>query len=79
VKIRWTVLAAGVALAGFIGVSTVQAGEIANRERRQQERIGRGVQSGELTAKETHRLEKEQGKIEADREKAVEDGNLWHP
>jgi len=76
VNARWTVVTASVALAGFIGLSTVQAGEIVNRERRQQERIGQGVQSGELTAKETQRLEKEQGKIEADREKAREDGKM---
>lgn len=34
------------------------------------------MQSGELTAKETQRLEKEQGKIEADREKALADGKM---
>jgi len=76
VKTRWTVVAASVALAGLIGVSPVQAGEVVNRERRQQERIGQGVQSGELTAKETQRLEKEQVKIEADRKQALADGKL---
>jgi biopolymer transport protein ExbB/TolQ len=70
------VVAASVALAGLIGVSPVQAGEVVNRERRQQERIGQGVQSGELTAKETQRLEKEQVKIEADRKQALADGKL---
>lgn len=75
-KTRWTGVAASVALASFISVSTVQAGEIVDRERRQQERIGQGVQSGELTAKETQRLEKQQGKIEADREKALADGKM---
>ena len=75
-KTRWTVVAASVALASFISVSTVQAGEIVDRERRQQERIAQGVQSGELTAKETQRLEKQQGKIEADREKALADGKM---
>lgn len=75
-KTRWTVVAASVALAGLIGVSPVQAGEVVNRERRQQERIGQGVQSGELTAKETQRLEKEQVKIEADRKQALADGKL---
>jgi len=76
VKTRWTVVAASVALAGLIGVSPVQAGEVVNRERRQQERIGQGVQSGELTAKETQRLEKEQVKIEANRKQALADGKL---
>jgi hypothetical protein len=76
VKTRWTVLAASVALIRFIGLPIVEAGEIVDREQRQQERIGQGVQSGELTAKETQRLEKEQAKIEADRQKAREDGKL---
>jgi hypothetical protein len=75
-KMRWTAVAASAVLVGFIGVSSVQAGEIVNREQRQQERIGQGVQSGELTAKETQRLEREQGKIEADRQKALEDGKM---
>jgi hypothetical protein len=73
---RWTTVAASAALLGFLGVPTVQAGEVVDRERQQQERIGQGVQSGELTAKETQRLEKEQGKIEADRQKALADGKM---
>ena len=75
-KVRWTAVAASAVLVGFIGVSSVQAGEIVTREQRQQERIGQGVQSGELTAKETQWLKKEQGKIEADRQQALEDGKM---
>jgi hypothetical protein len=73
---QWTAVAASAVLVGFIGVSSVHAGEIVDRERQQQGRIGQGVQSGELTAKETQRLEKEQAKIEADRQKALEDGKM---
>jgi hypothetical protein len=75
-RTRLTMAAACVALAGFMGVSTVQAGEVVNRERRQQARIGQGVQSGELTARETQRLEREQGRIEADRKQALADGTM---
>jgi hypothetical protein len=74
-KTRWTVAACAL-LAGVIGVATVQAGEIVDRERRQQERIAQGVQSGELTAKETQRLETEQARIENDRKQALADGKM---
>lgn len=36
---------------------------INNREQRQQKRVVRGVKSGELTARETYRLEREQYQI----------------
>lgn len=74
-KTRWTAAACAV-LAGVIGVASVQAGEIVDRERRQQERIAQGVQSGELTARETQRLEKEQARIENDRKHALADGKM---
>ncbi len=72
----WTMAAACVALVGFLGASTVQAGEIVDRERRQQERIGQGVQSGALTARETQQLERQQTKIEAHRKQALADGKM---
>jgi len=75
-KTRWMAGAASAALIGLIGLPIVHAGEIVNREQRQQERIGQGVQSGELTAKETQRLEKEQAKIETDRKQALADGKM---
>jgi hypothetical protein len=37
---------------------------INNRERHQQRRIYNGVRSGELTARETYRLEREEGRID---------------
>lgn len=73
---RWTTAAASAVLAGIIGVATVQAGEVVDRERRQQERIAQGVQSGELTARETQRLEREQARIERDRKLALSDGKM---
>ena len=40
-----------------------RAGEIKERQKHQQERIDEGVKSGELTKKETLKLEAEQAKI----------------
>ncbi len=72
----WTVAAVAVVLLGFTAPQLAEAGTIKQREARQQKRIGQGVKSGELTAKETARLEREQGKIEADRKKALADGKM---
>ncbi len=73
---RLTVAAVAVALLGFTAPHLAEAGVFKNREVRQQKRIEQGVKSGELTARETARLEQEQAKIEADREKALADGTL---
>jgi hypothetical protein len=69
-------VAAAILLLGFTVPYLAEAGEITNREARQQKRIDQGVQSGELTARETARLEREQARIEADRQKALSDGTL---
>jgi hypothetical protein len=71
-----TILAAAIALLGVASLPLAEAGPFTNREARQQTRIGQGVESGQLTATETGRLEREQAKIEADREKAWSDGTL---
>jgi hypothetical protein len=44
------------------------------REARQQQRIGQGVASGQLTPKETARLEAQQGRIETAETRAKSDG-----
>jgi hypothetical protein len=44
------------------------------REANQQNRIGSGVASGQLTPRETARLEKREGKIQSDEAKAKSDG-----
>lgn len=75
-KARLTLVAAAIALFGITSLPLAEAGPIAKREVRQQKRIEQGVKSGELTAKETAKLEREQAKIEADREKAWADGTL---
>jgi hypothetical protein len=75
-KTRLTMAATTFALLGLTVPHLAKAGELKDREARQQERIEQGVNSGQLTGKETARLEKEQGKIEADREKALADGTM---
>jgi hypothetical protein len=51
-------LALGSALAvSLLAAAPAQAGVIHNRQERQQQRIGQGVSSGQLTARETARLE----------------------
>jgi hypothetical protein len=54
------------------------AQEVNKREKRQQARIAQGVKSGQLTAGETHRLEKKEGKInrEIKRDRAANGGKL---
>jgi len=49
---------------------------IKQRQKNQQKRIGQGVRSGELTAKETIRLEKEQKEIQQEKKEAKSDGSV---
>lgn len=46
------------------------------RQVRQQQRIKQGVRSGELTPAETRRLEREQGRIQANKLNAKADGSV---
>ena len=43
--------------------STMQAGEIWDRRENQQDRIAQGVRSGQLTARETGRLENKEANL----------------
>ena len=54
----------------FLGSLMFSQGTVNQRERRQQERIADGVKDGELTPKETRKLEKEQAKIHTAEAKA---------
>lgn len=49
---------------------------INERQKDQQERIGQGVKSGELTAKEAARLERQQRRIQHEKREAKEDGTV---
>lgn len=61
-----------------IAVSSVSAQtatpRVTKRQVQQQARIREGVRSGELTPGETRRLERQQAKIAADKQKAKSDG-----
>ncbi len=58
-------LAAKLALAALLAASTVPAlaAEVDARQNNQQQRIGQGVESGQLTPRETARLENKEAKI----------------
>jgi len=58
--------------------SLAMAAEVDRREARQQERIGQGVQSGQLTPGETSRLERQEGRIDNEiaRDRAANGGKL---
>jgi hypothetical protein len=71
-------IAAGLLLA-FVtvtsaGVAQTKTPRVTKRQERQQERIARGVKSGELTARETKHLEAREIKIQHDKKEARADG-----
>jgi uncharacterized protein YjbJ (UPF0337 family) len=59
--------------------TTAAAGVIYDREQNQRDRIHEGVQSGQLTSKETTRLHAEQRAIRAERARALADGKITRP
>ena len=62
----------------FIGAAALAAmpadARINQRQARQQHRIAHGVASGELTARETYRLERQEGRIAAYEARSRADG-----
>jgi hypothetical protein len=60
----------------FGTVTIAMAGPFTWRESRQQVRIYQGVDSGQITQREFRHLERQQGRIEAYRERAWSDGTL---
>jgi len=65
----------------FIGIASAASAQTATprvtkRQENQQERIGQGVKSGELTAKETEHLEAREAKIQHDKKEAKADGTV---
>jgi signal transduction protein with GAF and PtsI domain len=66
-------------VAGVLGITLVaSAAEVDRREQRQQERIADGVQSGQLTPRETVRLERKEARIDREikRDRAANGGTL---
>lgn len=70
-----TVAGLGV-LTTMLMAAVASAGPVQRREGRQQARIAQGVRSGELTPRETNRLEREQRGVERRREHALADGQI---
>lgn len=69
-----TTFALGVALAAVAPMA--HGATIDERQEYQQERIERGIQSGELNKREAARLQREQNRIQAMENKALADGEL---
>jgi len=63
-------------LAGFAFAGPAADPRIQQREVNQENRIQQGVQSGQLTPRETGRLEAQQAKIKQDEARMKADGNL---
>jgi hypothetical protein len=59
---------------GMVLADTAMAGRVRNRQVNQQKRIHQGIASGELTAWETKRLEKEQWQIQQSKKQVLADG-----
>ncbi len=72
-KVQATVIALTLAFAGSALAQTATPG-IDKQQANQERRIQQGVNSGELNKREANRLEKREGKLEADKQKAKADG-----
>ena len=74
---NFVLLAAAAGILLFTGLSA-SAGEIQHREHRQQQRIARGVQSGQLTPRETTHIERNEARInrEIRHDRAANGGHL---
>ncbi len=69
----------GASLAACVFASSAYAGNAAQpvqRDVNQQERIERGLKSGELSTKEAGRLEKEESRVDRMESKALKDGKM---
>lgn len=64
------------AVSTLLKVDAALAGRVKNRQVRQQKRIHQGVHSGELTKRETVRLNREQRHISRAKKRAWSDGEL---
>jgi len=67
----------------FLGITTAVSAQTATpnvtkRQANQQARIAQGVNSGELTPKETGHLEAREAKIQQDKKAAKADGTVTH-
>ena len=72
----WRVVGIGTLVASFALCDVALAGRVVRRQVRQQRRIHQGIRSGELTCRETRRLEREQIRIQRTKRRAWSDGRL---
>ena len=70
------VVVAAFALPGLSIAQTASTPRVDQRQENQEKRIQQGVQSGELTKKETKHLEKGQAKVQKQENKAMADGTV---
>src|SRR5438093_11318114 len=73
-KFAHTTIAAALGLA-FCAAAFAQAGTV-QRDVNQQQRIEQGLKSGQLTTREAGKLEREEGRVERDQARAMQDGKL---
>jgi hypothetical protein len=66
-------------IAAGLMISGLQAGEIHKRQVRQQKRIGEGVETGQLTPRETVRLERKEAKLNREIRRDRADGGGLSP
>lgn len=71
-----TILAALVAAAALPVAAQTSTPSVDQRQQNQEARIQQGVQSGQLTPKETAQLEKGQAKVQVAEDKAKADGKV---
>ncbi|MEW6690971.1 MAG: hypothetical protein AB1452_17995 [Pseudomonadota bacterium] len=74
VKLAAVIVGAALALPAL--AQTTSAPRIDKRQERQQQRIDKGVSSGQLTQKEAARLEKGQARVQKMEDKATADGKV---
>ena len=74
-NLKAVAIAAALSFTGGAFAQTATPG-IDQRQTNQEKRIQQGVKSGELNKRETARLEKREGKLQADKEKAAADGKV---
>ena len=73
---KTTLIGATLAIASLGAFAQTATPRVDQREANQQGRIAQGAASGQLTAKETNRLEKEQAKIDKVEAKDKADGKV---
>jgi hypothetical protein len=76
-------LFSGALIIAFLGIASAVSAQTATpnvtkRQKNQQERIAQGVNSGQLTPKETGHLEAREAKIQQDKKAAKADGTVTH-